>query len=301
MAVAICGAVLVFSCATSIQLEQHPGFADPDSRWVQVDDRSVHYIETGGKGCTVVVVHGFASYSYPFEALIHSLPATFHVVAPDLPGHGFSEGLEDGYTMSKLVSWLHRFTEEIGLTSFVLCGSSMGANVVAHYAVRFPNQVEKVVLMSPVGLTGQAGRLSRYMHRKLLLRTASALVGRGTVRRVLKRAMEDSAVLLTSDLIDAYALSIYTRERRRCLVSIVTNIIAESELDGTLPRIWQPTLVIAGGKDPLVEPTYVDAYRRLLPNSKIVVFSGGSHLIHQESPAEIAELICEFSGGSGGE
>lgn len=286
--------VLFDSCATRLPVGPRPRSSLVDSRWIEIDGRRIHYLEKGGSGGDLVIVHGFAAYSGPFEKIIGHLPSSLHVVAPDLPGHGFSEGLDNEYTMESFVRFLDAFTRAKELDSFCLLGSSMGANIVAHYAVRFPGRVEKLILLSPVGLVGQEKGMARISKRPLLARIVSGFVGRRTVRRVLSWASGGDTVLVTTDLINEYALSISTAKRRSCMRSVIGNVIDGSYLEDVLPRVAWPVLVIAGDRDPLVRPEHLEVFRRLLQQEKVEIFSGGGHLLHQQFPAQIADLVVDF-------
>lgn len=286
--------LLMSACATRASYQRALGRAVPESRWAVRDGRRVHYLDTREPGLPLVIVHGFAAYSYPFECLINAFPAGFRIIAPDLPGHGFSDPLSGEYTMEAMVGFLDAFTRGIGLTRFALAGSSMGANIAAHYAAAYPSRVTGLVLLSPVGLVGQAGRAGRIAGRPGLVRILSGFVGPCAVRRALRWAAGGDSELVTPELLRAYGLSVSTRERRACLRSVVRNIIAGSYLEETLPRIPQPVLLIAGDRDPLVKPPFVEKFRRLLIGKEVVIFSGGAHLLHQQFPVEVAGLVAEF-------
>lgn len=297
-AVTLLAAVLAMAmlpaCASRASLRRAPGLLTVESRWTVVDGRRVHYLDTGGGPRALVIVHGFAAYSYPFEGIIDSIPTGLRVLAPDLPGHGFSDPLSCEYTMDAMVGFLDGYTKALGLSRFALMGSSMGANIAAHYAAAHPRRVERLVLLSPVGLVGQEERVARISRHPGLMGVVTALIGRGTVRRVLQWAAGGEPELVTPELIEAYALSISTRERRACMRSVVCNIVAGSYLEEILPKISQPVLLIAGDHDPLIREWCLPEFRRLLTDERVVVFSGGGHLLHQQFPIEIAGLVGDF-------
>src|SRR5262249_39082999 len=87
-----------------------------------VDGSRIFYREAGPKTApTVLLLHGFPTSSHMFRNLIPALADRYHVVAPDLPGFGFSDAPERkqfGYTFDHLAKMIDRFTEKIGLERF---------------------------------------------------------------------------------------------------------------------------------------------------------------------------------------
>src|SRR5262245_1675001 len=98
-----------------------------------VDGYKIFYREAGPKTApTVLLLHGFPTSSHMFRNLIPALADRYHVVAPDLPGFGFSDAPERnrfGYTFDHLAEVIGRFTEAIGLQRYALYIFDYGAPV----------------------------------------------------------------------------------------------------------------------------------------------------------------------------
>src|ERR1700704_2711179 len=102
-------------------------------RFVSVDGTRVFFREAGDPAApAVLLLHGFPTSSHMFRALIPELAGQYHVVAPDLPGFGFSDAPRRdafGYTFDHLAQVIERFTESIGLARYTLYLFDYGAPI----------------------------------------------------------------------------------------------------------------------------------------------------------------------------
>src|SRR4051794_37762622 len=93
-------------------------------RHKDVNGIKVFYREAGTQDApSVLLLHGFPTSSHMFRNLIPALAEKYHVVAPDLPGFGFTESPDRGnyaYTFDNLAKTIDAFTEAIGLTQYAI-------------------------------------------------------------------------------------------------------------------------------------------------------------------------------------
>lgn len=119
-----------------------------------IDDVPVAYLE-GGDGDVVLLLHGFTANKDHWTRVARFLTPHVRVIAPDLPGFGES-GLVDGgdYSVDAQARRLRRFVADRGLTRFHLGGSSMGGNIAGVFAARYPEMIESLWLVAPLGVAG---------------------------------------------------------------------------------------------------------------------------------------------------
>ncbi len=114
-----------------------------------VDGINIFYREAGSTTSpAVLLMHGFPSSSHMFRALIPPLARHFHVIAPDLPGFGFSDAPSRShfaYTFDHLTDVMERFTEAIGLARYALYIFDYGAPVGLRLALRHPERITAIV------------------------------------------------------------------------------------------------------------------------------------------------------------
>ena len=108
----------------------------PKSMQVSVNGLELHYLDWGNAGATpVVCVHGYTSSAEPFNALARHFHDRFHIVAPDVRGHGESAWSPDGaYQYRDQVSDLAGLVDQLELPRFILVGTSMGGIIAMAYA-----------------------------------------------------------------------------------------------------------------------------------------------------------------------
>ncbi len=119
---------------------------------LRVDGYDMHYYE-GGTGEPLVLLHGMADEKNSFVQSAAHLTTHYRVILPDLMGHG--ENTRDparNYSIRGHVLQLQKMKEALGLQSFYLGGNSMGGHISAAYALAYPEQVKKLVLVNAPGL-----------------------------------------------------------------------------------------------------------------------------------------------------
>jgi hypothetical protein len=93
---------------------------------VKIDDHTIVYLK-GGKGPTILLLHGYTGNKDNWILFAPYLTKDYHVVIPDIPGYGESSKLEKApYDLSSQMSRLHKFTRAVDLKKFNMAGNSMG-------------------------------------------------------------------------------------------------------------------------------------------------------------------------------
>ncbi|MCW3038652.1 MAG: alpha/beta fold hydrolase, partial [Solirubrobacterales bacterium] len=129
--------------------------------WHHVGGRAINVLDTGSPTGTgrdetpLVFIHG---HSACWQHWLEQLPAfmgRYRCIALDLPGFGNSELPEDGISMSGYARAVDELLGQLGVSAACVVGNSMGGFVAAELAIRFPQRVERLVLVSAAGLAGR--------------------------------------------------------------------------------------------------------------------------------------------------
>ena len=261
--------------------------------------KTASYIESG-TGAPVILIHGLAASHYDWESLIPDLDlAQYHSYALDLLGHGDSPKPEErSYKLKWLLRHLEGWIDSLQLpTAPVLIAHSLGGYLALRYALRHPQKVRALVLVSPFYRLDQLPTLLRRTYRRP---TLNALIMQHLPRWVFRVAVDLTSQALGRIGEKAQYLPEEVRfqtalDYKRTHPGVFNLPNTLRDLTPDLPGIQHRTLVIWGSKDqtlgPALFPTLVDA----LPNAQSYTFKAG-HVIHQSHPEQFNRLVLDFLG-----
>jgi pimeloyl-ACP methyl ester carboxylesterase len=119
---------------------------------IKVDNNTISYLD-GGKGDTILMLHGFGGNKDHWTKFSKSLTTNFHVVAIDLPGFGESSKIEtESYNIDSQVKKLSRIIDVLRLNKFHLVGNSMGGTIAGRYTAVVPDKVLSLALFDTGGI-----------------------------------------------------------------------------------------------------------------------------------------------------
>jgi pimeloyl-ACP methyl ester carboxylesterase len=118
----------------------------PQSHFANVNGVRLHYL-IAGQGDPVVLLHGYAETSHMWRPLMAELASTRTVIAADLRGAGQSSTPADGYTKAAMAQDIHALTSKLGYERIRIVGHDIGLMVAYAYAVQYPSEVDRIVLM----------------------------------------------------------------------------------------------------------------------------------------------------------
>jgi pimeloyl-ACP methyl ester carboxylesterase len=248
----------------------------------------VHAYDFLGKGTLppVVLLHGAGASGLSWAPVIrHLLPVAGRLLVPDLPGHGFSDPPArltiPGVSLALDAAW----NGEVQAPAF-LVGHSLGALMAARFALRRPERVRGLVLLTPGGGTVAEGALDQ-VKAALDIRTRAA--ARAFVDRMLTKPA------WYAPWVAPYVREAASRPSVRAIVqsACVSDMLTAAEL-GQLPPA---TLVLWGRQDRLVPLSDLAHLREGLPaQAEIVEVDGFGHGALVERPAEVARRLIGFIG-----
>jgi abhydrolase domain-containing protein 6 len=265
-------------------------YAGLTKKEIKIDDHNIVYLE-GGKGPTILLLHGYTANKDAWIMLAPYLTKNYHVVIPDLPGYGESSMIEkDSYDLSNQMSRLHKFVQALELKKFHIMGNSMGGLFAGAYAVRYPDEVISVGLLDAAGVTSLEKSVVFKMAEKgenpLLLKDSNDMprlvallfVNPPSLPYPIKKVMIKTA--LTNR-------QFYEKERKEIFPDF-------SSLEKDLPNIKAPTLILWGDQDKVVDISSVPVFEKGLTNHKTVIIKNCGHVPMMEKPQETATQYIDF-------
>jgi pimeloyl-ACP methyl ester carboxylesterase len=258
---------------------------------------------------TVLLLHGFLDVAWSWVPTVEAgLAGRFHVVAPELRGHGDSDRVGTGgyYHFADYLADVQGLVHKVARTRLSIVGHSMGGSVASFYAGSFPSRIHRLALLEGLGPPPQAPSGPE--------RVIAWLNGwervRNTPQRTYASIDEAAARLRENDrLLDA-ALSRELAERgtfedadgRRRFkhdpLHATTGPYAY-QLD-TAQRFWRgitcPVLLVDGSES-VYRLGDADARMSCFMHVHHEILSGAGHMMQRHQPAALARLLVDFLSG----
>lgn len=272
-------------------LAEHSRFVDAGGlRW---------HVQTLGAGPAILLLHGTGAATHSWRGLAPLLARRFTVVAPDLPGHGFTAGIPPaGLTLPAMAGAVEALIDVLGARPMLIVGHSAGAAIAVRMALDGV-AVQGIVGLSPAlqPFPGIASKLFPSLARLLFVNPFAphifAAIARrpGETRRFLERS--------TGSRIDDAGIACYARlfaNAGQCGGAI--RMMADwdlAPLAAALPTMRQPLLLIHGANDAAIRTDPVRRSAAAASDGRLELLPGLGHLAHEERPGLVAASIERFA------
>ena len=275
-------------------------------QYTTVDGNKIFYREAGAKTApAILLLHGFPTSSHMFRNLIPELASRYHVVAPDLPGFGFSDAPERQrfrYTFDHLAVAIDRFTEAIGLGRYAIYIFDYGAPVGLRLALAHPERVTAIISQNgnayEEGLSEGWNPIQKYWRepnsenraalRAFLTPEATRsqyLYGASDETRLAPEAWALDSALLARPGNDEIQLDLF--------LDYASNVALYPKFQEYFRTKRPPLLAVWGKNDPFFLPPGAEAFRRDNPDAEVHLYDAG-HFALETHYVEIAARIHEF-------
>jgi len=270
-------------------------WAGLERRDVQVDDHQWVYLD-GGKGETILFVHGFGAEKDRWGTFLPAFSKSYRLIVPDLPGFGENSRVPTArFDIPSQVKRLSRFIEAIGLDKFHVVGISMGGYISAYYASEHPEKVKSLCLLDAAGVDSPMPSDLWRQYRKdgkipFLYRTTDEFNG-------LMRLLFYRPPWLPGRFKD-YVVQQGDRDydfREKILREMVEG--GMNLLESRLPKIQARTLIIWGANDRIVHVSSVEKFQEGLRNSQTVILDQCGHIPYFEKAKETRRAYRRFLAG----
>jgi pimeloyl-ACP methyl ester carboxylesterase/alkylhydroperoxidase family enzyme len=284
----------------------------PTYQTVSVADRrtgaslKLFYREAGSKDAPVILLlHGFPTSSHQYRGLMDRLADKYHVIAPDLPGFGFSDAPDAktfGYNFDHLAEVIEGFTDEIKLSRYALYVFDYGAPVGFRLAASRPERVTALISQNgnayEEGLSDGWNPIRTYWQdpTEENRNNLRAFLQSGTTFFQYTHGEADASLIAP----ESYTLDQHFLDRPGndeiqldLLGDYKTNVAAYPRFQEYFRKHLPPTLAVWGRNDPFFLPEGASAYSRDIPNAEIHLVDAG-HFALETHLDEIAGIIRSF-------
>ncbi len=264
------------------------------SRFVEAGGLRWH-VQVAGRGPVLLLAHGTAASTHSWRALVPLLAPHFTVVAPDLPGHGFSSmPPAGGLSLPRMAEAVGALVRALGTPPSLAAGHSAGAAVLVRMALD-----GRIAPEALVGLNAALMPMGRE-HSEFFSRAARLLAGLPFVPQVAawgasNRSVAERLLRDTGSAIDPRGVELYARLFRRSgHLAAALGMMANWDLKPLLrdlPRLRPPLTLLVGSRDRTIPPADAQRVKEALPSARIVALPGLGHLAHEERPEQVAGIV----------
>ena len=248
---------------------------------VTVDGMPLSYL-SGGEGPATLLLHTIGGSASEWTRITPALDERLATIALDLPGHGESAPLDEQRPVPDIAGVIVAFLDRLGLERISVVGSSMSGSDALELAIRYPERVERVVLVSATGpWADQPGLPVR--HNLPTHTSENKEIG------WFRSQFHDPAAAAEAGFFEWW-------------------VATRSAADDGMIRAWRrrplperslsecraPLLLIRGEHDPLHPAAWSQAWVDLLPQGEVATIDGARHFLNLEAPAALAALLIEF-------
>jgi pimeloyl-ACP methyl ester carboxylesterase len=279
----------------------------PEGRYYRSQGLRLHFTDWGNPSAPPLILnHGGLDHSRSWDHMAQALRATFHVVAPDLRGHGESDwATGSSYSLADHVYDLTRLVKSADFEKVTIIGHSMGGMVSLTYAGAFPDKVSRLVVLdgvtnfparkvkpAHVRIADWVGDLDKFAQRKIHGYPSVADGAERILTRNRRLTREQAMHLATHGLkrngdgTYSWKFDPYLRARAPYRLSLEDHMALWS-------RIRCPTLLVSGSESFLPDPATAGVISHF-KQAELVKIEGAGHWLHHDRPDEVLDVLKKF-------
>ena len=284
-------------------------WAPAPSEFMDLQGQLVHYRDEGPRSdaAPIVLLHGTSASLHTWEGWSKALRGQRRVISLDLPGFGLTGPFAGDYparwagqplyTADHYARFVLDLLDRLGVQRFVVAGNSLGGDVAWHLAAAAPQRVTQLVLVDAAGYKFNPDNVPlgwRIARLPVLGRMTEHFLPRPFVLQGL-RTVYGNPALIDEALIDRY-FELTLRAGNRA--ALVQRLQAWSPGEGVdkVVGVSAPTLILWGGRDPLIPPAFAKRFAADIPGSQQVVFDDLGHVPQEEDPQRTVAAVKAFLG-----
>ena len=270
--------------------------AGSTEKFATVRGHRVRYL-TAGSGPPLLLLHGLMGFSFSFSENLYELSQHATVYAPDLLNTGYSDRTKIDATLMGVAQQVLEFMDALGIAKAGLLGSSHGGSVAMAAAVRAPQRVSLLILVSPTNPWSETGRLGVTIFSTRMGSSLAPLIRflpRAVTGLFLKSMYHDCSRILPGT-VQEYDKPMKINGTTQYLVQVAkswhkdfVDLKIAIQTSGDIPK-----LLLWGTGDPVVSLSSARKMLEHLSNTELVTLDAG-HLPYEELPKEFNRAVIDF-------
>jgi 3-oxoadipate enol-lactonase len=280
--------------ATAVPWRRAAAVRVPPTRFARNGLVGIAY-DVRGHGRPLVLVQGVGIGRWGWEPVVDRLARRFQVITIDNRGIGASDTPPGHFSTRAMAQDVLAVLDHAGIHRASVLGSSLGGMVAQELTLAHPERVDRLVLVATV----PGGPRSRPMPlgTTYLLATAPFLTDKDRLRQFVDNALGPSTLRRRPEIARRLAAAKLAHPqsepawRAQVAAGMLFNPL------GRQRDITQPTLIVQGTADRVVDPGNAGVLGDLLPDARVELFDGAGHLLYWEQPRRFARVVTRFLAG----
>ena len=258
-----------------------------------VQGLNLSYVDTGGDGTPVVLIHGFPFDSRLWDPQLEALGDRFRFIVPDLRGFGGSDAPEDrtSYSVDLYAQDIKGLLDHLGIERVVLGGLSMGGYIAFAFMRRYGDMVTALVLADTRSEPDPAEAVEKRTNQQNQVASEGTS---GLIDALAGALLSDPTKTNKPDVVDT--LKTIMKQPDVGFIGALEAMKARPDSTGDLASVKVPTLILVGENDPLTPPDAARSMHEQIGGSRLVVIPDAGHVSNLEAPETFTGALGEFLG-----
>jgi pimeloyl-ACP methyl ester carboxylesterase len=270
-------------------------YANRASRFINIDGARIHFRDEG-EGPAVLLLHANFGNLIGWDPWVDTLKDSYRVVRMDFTSHGLTGPDPTGdYTQARTLELTEKFINAMDLGKFSIAGTSMGGTMAIHYAHKYPQRIENLILLSPGSLEGKERTESGRDQVPDTAYVLKYIMPRALPKFVLESGFGDKEKL-TDELIDRW-YDMWMREGQREAQLDRLKQYKAGDIEDIIRALKPPTLLLWGEANTTADFEQAGEFQELLESVaslKFISYPGVGHMAVQEAGRATGNDVREF-------
>jgi pimeloyl-ACP methyl ester carboxylesterase len=268
------------------------------SKYVQIEDYKIHYLEAGESENTLLLIHGFALSSDVWEKNIPHLSKNFRVIAIDVLGFGKSDVPAPSFKIDEIPNFIFKFMQTLNIHLTNMIGHSMGGVISLLIAIKYPQAIKNLILVGSAGF-----KVTLPIHFRILSIPiiGKALVNSFGFRYTLKGGAYNKQVI-SDEFVAKLSEILRNKERKKFFIRLFKSSVSFYgvkfkiilSIQREVKKIKSPVLLIWGRQDPVVYISHALKAQKRFKNAKLKIFENCGHYPQLEHSQEFNIAVEDF-------
>ncbi|UTW02314.1 alpha/beta hydrolase [Amphritea atlantica] len=260
-----------------------------------INGQEMHYLDQG-EGAPLLLGHGFLWDSRVWRPQLQFLSEHFRCIVPDLWSHGQSQTVSEGdLSIERLAEDHHQLMQHLNIDRYSIVGMSTGGLWGALLAMKYPDEVASLTLISCSLDNETASTRAEYLQLINAVESQAELIPE-QLDGLVQINFSAQAQALYPALMETFRfdLMFLTPEQMSGLASMGRVLFQRQSLLDEVASVRCPALIIAGEEDAAYSLTQTQAMHDQMPGSQLTVFENAGHMLTLEQPDQVNAILVDF-------